>query len=147
MGIAALWGDWLGGLLVAGALRITITHQMTFCINSVCHVFGKQTYSERYSARDNWFTAFFTLGEGFHNFHHRFPIDYRNGVRFYDFDPTKWLIKSLHFLGLAKELKRISSERILAAKVEMDHERALHTSACSSLESPPSLDPLRPEQA
>ncbi len=123
MFIAGIWGDWLGGLLVGGALRIAVTHQTTFCINSVCHYFGKQTYSERYSARDNWFTALFTLGEGFHNFHHRFPIDYRNGVRAYDFDPTKWLIKSLHFLGLAKDLRKIKAHRILESKLEMDRVR------------------------
>lgn len=121
--IAGMWGDWLGGFLVGGALRITIGHQMTFCINSVCHYFGKQTYSEKYSARDNWFTALFTLGEGFHNFHHRFPIDYRNGVRFYDFDPTKWLIKTLYYFGLAKDLRKIKAQRILESKLEMDHVR------------------------
>ncbi len=115
--LAALWGDAWGGLIIAGALRITLTQQMTFCINSVSHTFGKRTYSEQ-SARDNWFTALFTFGEGFHNFHHQFAIDYRNGVRAYHFDPSKWLIATLSYLGLAKDLKRVSQEQIIRYRVE-----------------------------
>lgn len=122
MGIASLWGDALGGLIFGGALRLVFNHHATFCINSVCHLFGKRTYSGQ-SARDNWFTALFTYGEGYHNFHHQFPIDYRNGIRFFDFDPTKWLIALMSFVGLASNLKTVSSERIIHYKVRMDNNR------------------------
>ena len=107
MAIASLWGDPWGGLIIAGALRITISQQTTFCVNSVCHLFGSRTHSPEHSPRDNWITAFFTFGEGFHSFHHRFPVDYRNGIRFYHYDPTKWLIKLLSWMGLAKNLIKI----------------------------------------
>ena len=110
--IATLWGDNLGGLIVAGALRIALLHQVTFFINSLCHFLGKRTYKNS-SARDNWLTALVTFGEGFHNFHHQFPLDYRNGVRFFHFDPTKWMIYLLSRLGLAFDLKRVEFRRMI----------------------------------
>lgn len=127
MVLAWLWGDLLGGLIIAGALRISINHHFTFCINSVCHIFGKTTYSDRNTAKDNWFTALFTYGEGYHNFHHKFPVDFRNGIRFYDFDPSKWLIGLLAAAGLANELKTVSQHRIIQCRIEME-ESALHNS-------------------
>lgn len=116
--IASLWGDPFGGLIVAGALRITASHHSTFCINSLCHILGKRTYSDSSSARDNWLSALVTFGEGYHNYHHRFPVDYRNGIRFYHFDPTKWLIRGLSYLGLATELRRIPRYRIIQVMIE-----------------------------
>lgn len=115
-----LWGDLLGGLIIAGALRISVNQHFTFCINSVCHIFGKTTYSDRNTAKDNWFTALFTYGEGYHNFHHKFPVDFRNGIRFYDFDPSKWLISFLSAVGLANDLKTVSQQRIIQCRIEMD---------------------------
>lgn len=112
MCIAGLWGNAWGGLIVAGALRMTLTQQMTFCINSVCHYLGKQPYSTRNSSRDNWFTALLTFGEGYHNFHHTFPLDYRNGIRFFHYDPTKWLIRVMKMLGLATHLKTVPKHKI-----------------------------------
>jgi stearoyl-CoA desaturase (delta-9 desaturase) len=111
------WGDWIGGLLLGGALRIAINQQSTFCINSICHTFGSQKYSKEQTARDNWVTALITTGEGYHNYHHQFPLDYRNGIKFYHYDPAKWLIKTLEFFGLASELKIQSKHKILQYKV------------------------------
>ncbi len=121
--IASLWGDPWGGLLIGGALTIAFNHQATFCINSVSHVFGKQTY-EQQSGRDNWVTAFFTYGEGFHNFHHQFASDYRNGVRFYHYDPSKWIISLLSHVGLTKDLKKASKEQIIRYRIRA-HETQL----------------------
>ena len=116
--IAALWGEALAGFIIAGCLRVTICHHGTFCINSLCHILGKQRYSDKVSARDNWLSALVTFGEGYHNYHHRFPLDYRNGIRFYQYDPSKWLIRGLYYLGLAKNLKQIPHYRIIQARVE-----------------------------
>lgn len=110
--ISSLWGDPLGGLIIAGALRMTINHHSTFTVNSVCHYFGKMTYSNKVSARDNWLISLFTYGEGFHNFHHQFPGDYRNGIRLYHYDPTKWLIKFFSYIKLTHNLKQVSNVRI-----------------------------------
>ncbi len=117
------WGDFIGGVLVAGITRTVINHHSTFLINSLSHISGSQTYSDSHSARDNWFTAFLTFGEGFHNFHHEFPSDYRNGVRFYHFDPTKWLINGLSRVGLTSDLLRVRQEIIVRKRIAMKEKR------------------------
>ncbi len=119
------WHDWWGGLLIAGALRIAFNEQVTFCINSICHVFGKKTYSDKQTACDNWITALVTYGEGFHNFHHQFPLDYRNGVRYFHYDPAKWLIRGLASIGWAKDLKRVSDQKIIQYRMRQDERRLL----------------------
>ena len=120
--IGAAGGHALGAFLFSICLRLTVVYHSTFCINSVCHKFGKATYDIYASARDHWLVAFITNGEGYHNFHHRFPGDYRNGVRWYQWDPTKWLIAILHYGGLTWDLKRISSYRILEARLAAENQ-------------------------
>jgi stearoyl-CoA desaturase (delta-9 desaturase) len=121
--IALSWGDLLGGLFIAGILRSVINHHATFLINSLSHVMGAQTYSDSHSARDNLFTAFLTFGEGYHNYHHEFPSDYRNGVRPWDWDPSKWIIKALSCFGLTWNLKKIPDEIIIRKKMQMKEKR------------------------
>jgi stearoyl-CoA desaturase (delta-9 desaturase) len=60
--------------------------------------------------------ALFTLGEGYHNYHHEFQYDYRNGVKPWQVDPTKWLIWTLAKLGLVRKLRRVSADKIRAAE-------------------------------
>lgn len=115
-----MMGSWLGGLVIAGGLRIALTQQSTFFINSLCHTLGKQTYSKEISARDSWFVAILTHGEGYHNFHHKFQIDYRNGINWYHWDPTKWVIRTLSAMGLASKLRQISNVEILKARLQAE---------------------------
>ena len=61
--------------------------------------------------------AVFTFGEGYHNFHHEFQHDYRNGVKPWQFDPTKWIIWTLAKIGLANKLRTVPSEKILLAEL------------------------------
>jgi stearoyl-CoA desaturase (delta-9 desaturase) len=68
-------------------------------------------------------TALLTFGEGYHNFHHRFATDYRNGVGRTAWDPTKWLIRALEMVGLAWDLRSVPTERIVAAELDCDSER------------------------
>ncbi|WP_133469746.1 acyl-CoA desaturase [Paraglaciecola marina] len=112
-------GDIWGMLLLAGVFRLVVVHHVTFFINSLAHIWGRQPYTDANSARDNDVLAFFTFGEGYHNYHHIFEYDYRNGIKWWQFDPTKWLIRSLAYLGLAKNLRRCPEERIEKAKVAM----------------------------
>lgn len=112
-------GDIWGMLLLAGVFRLVAVHHFTFFINSLAHIWGKQPYTDKNSARDNGILAFFTFGEGYHNFHHIFEYDYRNGIKWYQFDPTKWLIRALAGIGWAKNLRRCPEERIEKAKVAM----------------------------
>ncbi|UYL08867.1 fatty acid desaturase [Bdellovibrio sp. SKB1291214] len=118
--IGAAMGSWMGGLVIAGGLRIFLTQQSTFFVNSLCHTLGKQTYSKEISARDSWFVAVLTHGEGYHNFHHKFQIDYRNGIKWYHWDPTKWVIQTLNVMGLAYKLRQISNVEILKARLQAE---------------------------
>lgn len=115
----AMGSAW-GGFLIGGVLRIVLTQHSTFFVNSLCHTLGKQTYSKEISARDSIFVAFLTHGEGYHNFHHKFQIDYRNGIKWYHWDPTKWVIRSLNFMGLAYKLRQISNVEILKARLQVE---------------------------
>lgn len=128
-----LAGSALGGLAIAGFLRMVALHHGTFFINSWCHVWGRQTYTDTNSAKDSHIMAFFTFGEGYHNFHHIFDADYRNGVRWYHWDPTKWAIKFQAILGLAQNLKKTPEEVILKAKMEMVEKRIHSKVAISGL--------------
>ena len=117
--LGLIWGDPLGALLVAGFLRLAVQWHATFCVNSVAHCIGNQPYSTRTSARDSFWTALVTMGEGYHNFHHHFPRDYRNGVRWWQFDPTKWTVYTLSKLGLTRRLKRTPPHAIREARERM----------------------------
>lgn len=97
----------IGGLLLAGAVRLVALHHMTWFINSWAHLGGRRPYDPATSANDNWFLAFFTFGEGFHNYHHSFPVDYRNGASPFAWDPSKWLIVGLSFTRMAWGLERV----------------------------------------
>ncbi len=99
-------GDVWGTVLLAGFLRLVLSHHFTFFINSLAHMWGTRPYTEENSARDNPLLAIVTHGEGYHNFHHIFAHDYRNGVRWWQWDPTKWLIAGLQWVGLTRRLRR-----------------------------------------
>lgn len=119
-----LTDNYLGMLLSVGVLRLVLSHHFTFFINSLAHIWGNQPYTDENSARDNGVLAFLTYGEGYHNFHHIFEYDYRNGIRWWQFDPTKWLIKSCSWLGLTRNLKVCPEDRIMKAKALMQLKRA-----------------------
>lgn len=116
-------GSWLGGLLFGGLLRMVVVHHFTFFINSACHFWGKQPYTDENTARDNGFLAIFTYGEGYHNFHHIFHADYRNGIRWYHYDPTKWFIRFMSFIKMARALKVTPDYEIFKAKMLMMEKR------------------------
>ena len=107
----------LGGFLIGGVLKVVCVQHSTFFINSLCHYIGKRPYSSRSSARDSWIMALFTFGEGYHNFHHEFSHDYRNGVKPWQFDPTKWAIWTMSKLRLATQLRRVPCEKIQLAEI------------------------------
>lgn len=117
-------GDLWGMLLLAGFFRLVVVHHVTFFINSLAHMWGRQPYTDKNSAKDNDILAFFTFGEGYHNYHHIFEYDYRNGIKWWQFDPTKWLIRSLACVGWTKNLRRCSEERIEKAKIAMQLQHA-----------------------
>jgi stearoyl-CoA desaturase (delta-9 desaturase) len=118
-----LHGDLWGVFLLAGVLRLVVSHHFTFLINSAAHAFGRQPYSDEHSARDNGWLAFLTYGEGYHNFHHQFAHDFRNGIRWWQWDPSKWIISSLAWVGLTRKLKRTPDVVIQRARLDMQFRR------------------------
>lgn len=128
--LPTLLGGWIGGwtgalgaFLMAGVARVVFVHHMTFFINSLCHTLGRQPYSVHGTARDSSLMAWFTFGEGYHNFHHTFQHDYRNGVKPWQFDPTKWCIWLLNRVGLATQLRRVPEHKILLAEIVAAEQR------------------------
>lgn len=118
--LIGVWhGDIIGTMLIVGFLRLVLSQQVTFFINSLAHYLGSQPYTDRNSARDNSVLAYLTFGEGYHNYHHCFQADYRNGIQWWHYDPTKWFIFTLSKLGLASKLKRCDQQKIEKAKAEM----------------------------
>lgn len=104
--VGAIFQDYWGAFFLATWLRIFCLQHFTWFINSLAHTWGSKQFSQEQSAVDNYIIALLTFGEGYHNYHHTFANDYRNGIRWFHFDPTKWLIWSLSKLGLTSNLKR-----------------------------------------
>jgi stearoyl-CoA desaturase (Delta-9 desaturase) len=129
-----LHGDIIASLLLAGLLRLVLSQHVTWFINSVAHIWGRQPYSDKSSARDNPLLALVTYGEGYHNYHHTFQWDYRNGVKWWHFDPTKWLIRACAMVGLTRDLKRCSLAQIEKARLEMQYRSV--TEKCELLRVP-----------
>lgn len=107
--VGFLYNGWVGAIgcfLLAGLARTFFVLNSTFFINSICHIWGDQPHGTSDSSRDSWWISLLTFGEGYHNYHHMYQSDYRNGVQWYNFDPSKWLIWTLSKLGLAYDLRR-----------------------------------------
>ncbi|KAI0292881.1 delta9-fatty acid desaturase [Russula brevipes] len=121
------WGDWRGGWVYAGALRMCCVHHSIFALNSLAHWLGEAPFDDRHSPRDHLITAFVTFGEGYHNFHHQFPTDYRNAIRWYQYDPTKWFIAFCAKIGLASHLKVFPDNEVTKGQLTMELKRLRQT--------------------
>ena len=108
----------LTGLLWGGAVRILFLHHATFSINSLCHFFGRQRFATGDESRNLLWLALPTLGEAWHNNHHAFPTSARHGLRWWQLDPSAWLISGLERLGLVWDVVRITPERQLEKAVQ-----------------------------
>ncbi|NVK25275.1 MAG: fatty acid desaturase [Gammaproteobacteria bacterium] len=132
--LGIIFNDIWGMLLTVGVLRLVLSHHFTFFINSLAHIWGSQPYTDKNTARDNGLLALLTYGEGYHNYHHIFETDYRNGIRWYHFDPSKWFIKTASYLGLTSNLRKVPEDKIAAAKLTMQKYKT--ESKLTSLELP-----------
>ena len=112
--------DFVGGFMLAFLARLFFSHHFTWFINSLAHTWGRKPYNKNISAVDNEIMAILTFGEGYHNYHHAFAYDYRNGIRWYHFDPGKWLIWTCYKFGLAKNLTRVNKWSIKKKKLLED---------------------------
>jgi len=116
--LGLIFGDIGGMLLFAGLVRVVLVHHITFSINSIAHIFGSQPWSHENTSKDSWALSLFTFGEGYHNYHHAFETDYRNGPRWYNFDPSKWLIWCLSRVGLTRDMRRTPADVVLRRRYE-----------------------------
>ena len=125
VGFLAIGGmhGFLGGMIYGGFLRVVVVHHATFLINSAAHTWGTQPYSTANTSRDSPILSFFTFGEGYHNFHHTFQADYRNGHKWYHWDPSKWWIKVASWIGMTKDLHRIPKKSIESQRMKTTFER------------------------
>jgi stearoyl-CoA desaturase (delta-9 desaturase) len=100
--------NWFNALFVCGFLRYVLVLHATWLVNSATHFYGTAEYDDTICPRDNWFVSIAALGEGWHNWHHKFPYDYSTGEfeGFLQFNPTKLIIDGFALLGLVSERKR-----------------------------------------
>ena len=134
VGLLAIGGihGFLGGLIYGGFLRVVIVHHATFLINSAAHTWGTQPYSTANTSRDSPILSFLTFGEGYHNFHHTFQADYRNGHKWYHWDPSKWWIKAASWFGMTKDLHRIPKKSIETQRMKTAFENNANPSEVSN---------------
>jgi stearoyl-CoA desaturase (delta-9 desaturase) len=112
-----LSGSWVGavlGLLWAGLARICLVQHVTWSVNSVCHLWGGRPYKVRDQSRNNFLFGVLALGEGWHNNHHAFPTSARHGLRWWQLDPSYWVIRGLALVGLAWKV-RLPTQAALTA--------------------------------
>ncbi|CAO2829213.1 unnamed protein product [Amaranthus hypochondriacus] len=82
-----------------------LMHHSTFMVNSVCHIWGNQTWNTGDLSKNNWWVALLSFGEGWHNNHHAFPYSARHGLEWWQVDMTWYIVKLLQILGLATHVK------------------------------------------
>jgi len=85
----------------------TLLYHATFSVNSVAHRFGRRRFATADASRNNGLVALLTLGEGWHNNHHRFPASTRQGLGRFELDPSWWAIRGLAALHLARALRPV----------------------------------------
>jgi stearoyl-CoA desaturase (delta-9 desaturase) len=113
----AIGGDLMAGLtgmLWGGAVRMFVLHHVTYSINSLCHMFGKQDFSTHDESRNLALLALPTFGEAWHNNHHAFPTSASHGLRPWQLDPSALVIRGLEKVGLVWDVVRIRPERLEA---------------------------------
>lgn len=103
-----LWavGGWpmvLWGL----CLRTTLTWHVTWFVNSATHVWGYKRFESNDDSRNNWWVALLSFGEGWHNNHHAHAAAARHGLTWYEFDMNWLVIRTLQWVGLAQDIRKI----------------------------------------
>lgn len=96
------WNSLWLGYFYFGVLRWVLLLHTTWCVNSVAHMWGSTPYNDRLSSRQNTFTSLIAMGEGWHNYHHAYPYDYRASENNWnnEWNPTTLLLDGLSAFGL-----------------------------------------------
>lgn len=108
------WGEsWNNAYHIVGILRYTYLSNMVWLVNSAAHIYGMKPYDKNINPRENKTVAFLTLGEGWHNYHHVFPWDYRSSeLGFYRYNFTTRFIDFFAKIGWAYDLKYVSHDMV-----------------------------------
>lgn len=118
IGLACLgWRGAITGLLWGGLARVFFAHHVTWCVNSVCHLWGSRPYASGDESRNNALVGVLALGEGWHNNHHAFPSSARHGLRWWQIDVSYWFIRALVVCRLAWQV-RLPTAHELAVRGE-----------------------------
>jgi stearoyl-CoA desaturase (delta-9 desaturase) len=99
-----LIGGW-SGLVVGFFISTVVLYHTTFAINSLCHMFGTRRYETGEASKNSLWLAIITMGEGWHNNHHHYPLSARQGFFWYEIDITYYILLGLEKLGLVWDLK------------------------------------------
>ena len=102
----------LGGLLFGGLARIAVANQAAWCVGSICHAYGSRPFPNGDNSANNLLVAVLTLGEGLQNNHHAFPSSFRHATRWWEPDPSGWLIAAMGKAGLTWGLREPSEAAI-----------------------------------
>lgn len=105
----SIWVSWF----TAGMFRHCASLQFTFFVNSIAHRWGTKPYDITIGAAENKLISFLTYGEGWHNYHHVFPWDYKTGeLSSYRLNQTTLLIDLFAKIGWAYDLKTTSIDMV-----------------------------------
>jgi len=95
-------------LLVWGfSISTVLLYHATFAVNSIGHRIGRRPFETRDESRNNWVVALATLGEGWHNNHHRSPGQARAGFARWEIDPTWLALRALAAMHVARGLRPV----------------------------------------
>jgi len=134
-----LFSDKIQAIFYGGFLVRVLVWHTTWFVNSLAHWLGDDEYANETSAKDHVITALLTLGEGNHGFHHAFPTSYKNGVRWYQYDPTKWLIELGSLFGFCYELCHPPENEVQKARYQVGERKLTELRDLISWPKSPSL--------
>ena len=101
--ITKLWNETITNALFSTVIRVVISLHSTWCVNSLAHMYGDKPYNSEIRPSENLFVSLITFGEGWHNFHHTYPKDYRASSPD-KYNPSSQFIDFMKTLGLASNL-------------------------------------------
>ena len=105
-----MWNEsFTRSLLICFVFRYITSLHSTWFVNSTAHMFGDRPYNELIDARENSWVSYGALGEGYHNYHHTFPFDYRTAEDGMKLNASKLFIDFMKFIGQAYDCKVVSS--------------------------------------
>jgi stearoyl-CoA desaturase (delta-9 desaturase) len=107
MGQIVTWGFFISTVFL---------HHVTFMVNSVSHLWGPRRFQTKDFSRNNAMVAFLTMGEGWHNNHHRYPSSERQGFYWWEMDMTHYVLTLLSWFGIVWDLRKPPREIYEEAK-------------------------------